>query len=213
MEKGKKSTLIRILRAEYPNAKCTLAYNSPLELLIATILAAQCTDARVNQVTASLFKKYPKTEDFANASQNELMEDIKSTGFYRNKAKNIINCCQKIINDYQGKIPSGMEKLTALPGVGRKTANVILGNAFDIPGVVVDTHVRRLSQRLGLTVNSDPTKIEFDLQKLIPEEEWVMFGHRIVEHGRKICQARRPKCDICRLASICPRIGVNSEWK
>lgn len=203
-------TLMNRLKEEYPAAHCTLNFSNPLELLIATILAAQCTDVRVNIVTADLFKKYRNATEYANANLTEMMEDIKSTGFYQNKAKNIIACCQEIVSRHNGKVPATIEELTALAGVGRKTANVILGNAYNVPGIVVDTHVRRLSQRLGLTANSDPTKIEFDLQPLIPKEEWTMFCHRMVEHGRNICLSRRPKCNDCCLDSLCPKIGVTA---
>ena len=207
-QRDKALALVNILQEAYPNAGCTLNFRNPLELLVATILAAQCTDVRVNLVTAELFKKYPTAADYAQACLSELESDIKPTGFYRNKAKNIIACCRQLLTRHQGRLPATMEELIALSGVGRKTANVILGNTFGIPGLVVDTHVRRLSRRLGLTDNADPTKIEFDLQALIPEKEWVIFSHRLVEHGRKVCRARRPHCSDCCLATVCPRIGV-----
>jgi len=203
-QKEKALAVVHELQKAYPNAKCTLDFSNPLELLVATILAAQCTDVRVNQVTAGLFKKYPAATDYAKAHLSEFEQQIKSTGFYRNKAKNIIACCRQLLAKHQGQVPAGMEELTALPGVGRKTANVILGNVFSIPGLVVDTHVRRVSRRLGLTGNSDPTKIEFEMQPLIPQKEWVMFSHRLVEHGRKVCQARKPRCSDCCLAFLCP---------
>ncbi|MBI5787834.1 MAG: endonuclease III [Candidatus Schekmanbacteria bacterium] len=195
--------VLELLQKMYPNAGCTLDFTGPLELLIATILAAQCTDVRVNIVTKELFKKYPTVEHYAQADPKELEQDIKSTGFYQNKTKSIITCCRQIIERYQGQVPSSMEALTALAGVGRKTANVVLGNAFNIPGIIVDTHMRRVSQRLGLTSNDDPVKIERDLCAVIPQMEWVIFSHRMVEHGRKICIARNPRCSICLLAPHC----------
>ncbi len=210
-QKEKALTVVHELQKAYPKAKCTLNFSNSLELLVATILAAQCTDVRVNQVTADLFKKYPAAADYAQACLSELESDIKPTGFYRNKAKNIIACCRQLLAKHQGQVPAKMEELTALPGVGRKTANVILGNVFSIPGLVVDTHVRRLSRRLGLTANADPAKIEFELQLLILEQEWVLFSHRLVEHGRKVCQARKPHCSDCCLSPFCPRIGVE-QW-
>lgn len=196
------------LREKYPAAKCTLNFTNPLELLIATILAAQCTDARVNLVTAKLFKKYKSVSDYARAGLLELIEDVKPTGFYKNKATNIIACCQILLQKYEGNVPQNMDDLVSLPGVGRKTANVIRGNAYNQPGIIVDTHMRRVSFRLGLTKNTDPVKIEFDLQPLLPQEEWVSFSHRIVEHGRTICVAARPKCGKCFLNDICPKAGV-----
>ena len=192
----------------YKGADCTLDYTSALELLIATQLAAQCTDARVNLVTPALFKKYPDVYAFANADELELREDIRSTGFFRNKAKNIIGCCKKLIEDFGGEVPQTMEELLSLPGVGRKTANLVLGDFFGIPGIVVDTHATRLSNRMGLTKNSDPYKIELDLQKLLPPESWAQFCHCLVFHGREYCMARGPKCDICPINHLCPKIGV-----
>lgn len=193
----------------YPNPKCALNHKSAFELAVATILSAQCTDERVNIVTKALFKKYRTPQAFAEADLEELQENIKSTGFFRNKAKNIIGFAHAIVNTHGGKIPKDLESLVTLPGVGRKTANVILGTAFGIAsGVVVDTHVTRLSNRMGLTKQTDPVKIEQDLIKLIPQEHWINFSHAMIWHGRKFCMARKPNCDECPLAEICPKIGV-----
>ncbi|MBQ2753848.1 MAG: endonuclease III [Clostridia bacterium] len=200
--------IIDILNNEYGDADCTLNYEDTLQLLIATQLAAQCTDARVNIVMVDLVKKYPDVYAFANADLNELMDDIHSTGFYRNKAKNIIACCKKIISDFGGKVPGNMKDLLTLPGVGRKTANLILGEAFGIPGIVVDTHAGRLARRMGLTKNTDPTKVEFDLLKIIPKEHQTLFCHQLVEHGRKYCKAQRPDCENCPLNTICKKRGL-----
>ena len=197
--------VIRRLRKAYPDAHCALNHTSPFELLIATILSAQCTDARVNIVTADLFRKYRGPSDFAAVSKTELEKDIHSTGFFRNKAKNIQAACKRIIEEFGGEIPRTMDEILTLGGVARKTANVVLGNAFGIAsGVVVDTHVSRLSQRLGLTDSTTPEKIERDLAAFIPKKYWVMFPHWIIFHGRQICIARKPKCSECVLADICP---------
>jgi len=196
--------LVRLKRM-YPKAKCTLDYTNPFELLIATILSAQSTDVRVNIVTKSLFRKYPNAAAFAAAAQPAMERDIRQTGFFRNKAKAVIAASKSIMEKHGGEVPRTMEELTALPGVGRKTANVVLGNAFHLPvGVVVDTHVTRVSGRLGLTAHSDPVKIEQDLMKLIPQKEWTIFSHRLIAHGRKICVARKPKCRECFLNDVCP---------
>lgn len=200
--------IARELASLYPDAHCALHYQNPLQLLIATILSAQCTDVRVNLVTPALFQRYPDAAAFAAADPSELERLIQSTGFFRNKARNIIGCCKKIVEDHGGEVPGTMEELVPLPGIGRKTANVILGNAFDVPGITVDTHVGRLSRRLGLTVQEDPVKVELDLQELIPEQEWTMVSHRLIFHGRQICHARRPNCEGCTLARLCPKIGV-----
>jgi endonuclease-3 len=192
----------------YPDAKCALDHENPLQLLIATILSAQCTDVRVNMVTPALFARYPDAAAFANADVGELETAIQSTGFFRNKAKNIMACCKLIVEKHGGKVPGTMAELVVLPGVGRKTANVILGNAFDTPGVTVDTHVQRLSRRMGLTKEEDPVKIEHDLMELFPEKEWTMFSHRMIFHGRQVCYARRPRCEECTLNKVCPKIGV-----
>ena len=208
-KKNRATEIIKRLKKEYPDAHCALDHTNAFELLVATILSAQCTDERVNIVTANLFRKYRKPEDYINVAQEELEKDIHSTGFYRNKAKNIQGACQKIIDLYDGEIPQTMDELLVLNGVARKTANVVLGNAFGIAsGVVVDTHVSRLSQRLGLTEENTPEKIEKDLSALVPKKDWIMFPHWLISHGRKICQARKPKCSECVLENICPKIGV-----
>jgi endonuclease-3 len=199
----------RKLAAMYPDAECALVHDSPLELLIATILSAQCTDVRVNIVTVDLFRRYRTAADFARASQAQLEKAIKSTGFFRNKAKNIKACCQALVERHGGEVPQDLQSLVVLPGVGRKTANVVLGTAFAIPsGVVVDTHVARLSARLGLTQHKDPVKIEQDLMRDLPPKEWINFSHRMIQHGRRVCAARKPLCETCGLSDICPRIGV-----
>lgn len=195
--------ILEVLDKHYPNVKVALNYTNPLELLIATILSAQCTDERVNQVTAYLFKKYQTAKDYAEADLKTLEEDIKPTGFYKNKAKHIKACCQALLEKYNGEVPPDLEKLTNLPGVGRKTANVVLGNAFNIPGIVVDTHVRRLAKRLGLTKQRDPLKIEQDLMAIIPREKWTKFSLQLTWHGRTICKSRQPKCDVCPLTTWC----------
>jgi endonuclease-3 len=201
--------VVKLLRRLYPAAECELVFSSPLELLVATILSAQCTDKRVNIVTRELFRKYRTAADYANAPIVELEEAIKTTGFFRNKAKNIQGCCAKLVELYDGEVPEELDDLVKLPGVGRKTANVVLGTAFGKPtGVVVDTHVTRLSTRLGLTKAKDAVKIEQDLIKQLPQQEWIDFSHRMIWHGRKICGARKPNCDECLLGKICPRIGV-----
>ncbi len=197
------------LRSTYPDAHCALNHTSPFELLIATILSAQCTDERVNIVTANLFRKYRLPEDYLAVSQDELENDIRSTGFFRNKARNIRAACERIIEEYGGNVPQTMDDLLTLGGVARKTANVVLGNAFGIAaGVVVDTHVSRLSQRLGLTRQKTPEKIEKDLERLVPNEDWIMFPHWMIFHGRQVCVARKPRCPECALNDICPKIGV-----
>ncbi len=205
--KERAAKIIAILRREYPDAKCSLDYSNPLELLVATILAAQCTDERVNIVTKTLFRKYPVLRDYARASQPVLEQDIRSTGFFRNKAKNIIRCAQALETKFGGNVPSTMEELTQLAGVGRKTANVLLGNVFDTPGVVVDTHVSRLSQRLKLTKEEDPVKIESDLCALVLQKDWTRFSHWMVWHGRKCCTARSPNCPGCPIQAHCPSKG------
>ena len=197
--------IIKRLKKRYPDAHCALDHTSPFELLIATILSAQCTDERVNIVTANLFRKYRGPADFVNVSQEELDKDIHSTGFFRNKAKNIQAACRRIIDEFGGEIPQTMDELLTLGGVARKTANVVLGNAFGIAsGVVVDTHVGRLSQRLGLTDEKTAEKIEQDLAALVPKKHWVMFPHWMIYHGRQVCNARKPDCGNCVLADICP---------
>lgn len=199
----KVQAILEVLEKHYPHVKVALHFSNPLELLIATILSAQCTDERVNQVTARLFKKYKTAQDYATADLKELEEDIKPTGFFKNKARHIKSCCQTLLEQHQGEVPATLEELTALPGVGRKTANVVLGNAFGTPGIVVDTHVRRITQRLGLTSHKDPVKIERDLMKLIPKEKWTRFSLQLTWHGRTICQARKPRCEACPLKHWC----------
>ena len=204
---GKRITgMIEILTREFPDARCMLDHKSPFELLIATILAAQCTDAMVNQVTKSLFKKYPTPEAYVNAPQEDLEKEIYKTGFFRNKAKSVKKCCASLIEKHGGKVPSTMEELIALGGVGRKTANCVLGVSFGIPGIIVDTHVRRLSYRMGYTVETDPDKIEEDLMKIVPTNEWTHMSHLLAAHGRTYCTAKKPNCDDCPVADLCPKI-------
>ena len=201
--------IIAGLRKAYPDAHCELNYSNPLELLIATILSAQCTDKRVNIVTADLFKKYRSAADYMSAQDATLEQEIKTTGFFRNKTKSIKTATRNLVEKHGGEVPKTMDELLALGGVGRKTANVVLGNAFNINvGVVVDTHVARLSQRLGLTKEKDPQKIEQDLMKLVPQDQWTLFSHWLIWHGRRRCYARNPDCANCEIRALCPRIGV-----
>ena len=201
--------IIAALRRTYPDAHCELDHRAPLELLVATILSAQCTDKRVNMVTPVLFKKYRSAADFANANLSELQQEIRTTGFFRSKAKNIQAACRRIVQQHGGEVPRTMDELTALDGVGRKTGNVVLGNAFGINvGVVVDTHVARLSRRLGLTRQEDPEKIEQELMKLVPQPQWALWSHWLIWHGRRRCSARNPDCDGCEINKLCPRVGV-----
>ncbi len=211
-EKRYAARIVRQLAADYPDAECSLDFKTPLQLLVATILSAQCTDDRVNKVTPALFKQFPKAADYADAKLKDLEQAIQSTGFFRNKAKNIQACCKKLVEEHDGKIPQELDDLVALPGVGRKTANVVLGTAFRVAsGVVVDTHVARISYRLGLSSErKNAVKIEQDLIALLPKRHWVAFSHRLILHGRKVCAARKPKCDICSLAKWCPRTGVDT---
>ena len=201
-------SIYRILTKEYPDAKCELDFNSPLELLIATVLSAQCTDVRVNAVTPVLFKRFPSLETLAAAKLSEVEEIIYSTGFFRSKAKNIKELANKILNDFGGEVPNDLAQLVTLPGVGRKTANVVLGNAFGIPGLTVDTHFGRLSRRFGWSTATDPVKVENDVAKLIPEKEWTLLSHKLIWHGRRICHSRKPECGICPLAKLCPSAGI-----
>ncbi len=201
--------ILGALQRTYPDAHCELNYSNPLELLIATILSAQCTDKRVNLVTAELFRRYRSAREFAEAPLADLEQAVRSTGFYRNKAKNIQACCRKLVERHGGEVPRTMDELTALDGAGRKTANVVLGNAFGINvGVVVDTHVSRLSQRLGLTRETTPERIELDLMKLVPQPQWAQFSHWLIWHGRRRCMARKPDCERCELQALCPQVGV-----
>jgi endonuclease-3 len=197
--------IIQRLKKQYPEAECSLTHRNPLQLLVATILSAQCTDERVNIVTKTLFKEYRTAADFANADPRVFEEQIKSTGFYRNKTKSIISMAQSLIEHHDGKVPRTMNELVRLPGVGRKTANVVLGNAFGIDeGIVVDTHVKRISNRLGFTKHNDPDKIEQDLIGLVPKKDWTLWPHLLIHHGRAICQARTPKCEVCSINQLCP---------
>jgi endonuclease-3 len=201
-----------LLKRAYPDAKIALKFVNPLELLISTILSAQCTDVRVNVVTKDLFKKYRKATDWAEADLKEIEEGIRSTGFFRNKAVNIKGACTRIVEHYDGRVPDTMEELLTLPGVGRKTANCVLGDAFGIPGITCDTHVIRLSRRLGLSENSDPVKLEFDLAEIVPKANWTRFSHLLIHHGRNICKARKPDCDNCPLAKHCPSANNEQLW-
>ena len=201
-----------ILRKTYPEARIALKHSNPLELLVSTILSAQCTDVRVNMVTKTLFKKYTSAKDWAKADVKQIESDIKSTGFFRNKAANIKGACTKVIEEFDGKIPGTMEEILTLPGVGRKTANCVLGNAFGVPGVVCDTHVIRLSRRLGLSPNSDPVKLEFDLAEIVPRKNWLLFSDLLIFHGRNICKARKPDCMNCPVAKYCPAANKPALW-
>ena len=204
--------IIKRLNKAYPDAQCALNHSNAFELLIATILSAQCTDERVNIVTADLFRKYRGPRDYLKVPQSQLERDIHSTGFFRNKSKNIQAACKRIVEEYGGQVPDSMEELLTLPGVARKTANVVLGNAFGIAsGIVVDTHVARLSQRLGLTKSETAEKIETDLRELVPKKHWIMFSHWLITHGRRICQARKPKCRECVLAKVCPSFEIYTK--
>jgi len=201
--------VLDILEKEYPDARVTLDFKDPLQLLIATILAAQCTDERVNIVTKDLFKKYRRAADFARADLQALEEEIRPTGFYHNKAKSILACCQMIVNKFNGQVPQTLEQLTSLSGVGRKTANIILGNAYGQQAIAVDTHVKRVTHRLGWGKSEDPDKIEFELMEVIPRGRWTMACHQLVFHGRKVCTAKNPQCSICPVNKLCPKIGVS----
>ena len=207
--KQQATRVVKALRRNYPDAECALRYKTPVQLLVATILSAQCTDQRVNIVTKDLFRRYPTAEDLARAPLKKLETVIQSTGFFRNKAKNIKACCRELVESYEGRVPQDLDVLVRLPGIGRKTANVVLGTAFGLPtGVVVDTHVGRLSRRLGLTEQKDAVKCERDLMEKIPKKEWIAFSHRMILHGRQVCSARKPNCDACGMIKFCPRIGV-----
>jgi endonuclease-3 len=208
------SQVVRRLKAAYPDAHCALNFRSPLELLVATILSAQCTDTRVNLVTKDLFRQYPDARAFAQSHPRELEKAIQSTGFFRNKAKNIAAACGRLVEEFEGQVPRDLELLVELPGIGRKTANVVLGTAFGLSsGVVVDTHVTRVSRRLGMTTHTDAVKIERDLMGQLPRRGWIAFSHRVISHGRAVCVARKPKCEICTLNDICPKVGVTDASK
>ncbi len=204
VRKKRANMIYRILDPVYTKEKTALKFNNPFELLIATILSAQCTDKRVNEVTKKLFKKYKSPEDYINVPQEELEEDIRPTGFFKNKAKAIRGCCRALIEKFEGRVPSTMKDMVQLPGVGRKTANVVLGAAYDVPGVVVDTHVKRLARRLGLTDNHDPEKIEKDLEALLPRKKWRRFSDILIYHGREVCKARKPLHESCKIRHLCP---------
>ena len=203
-KKSRVEKIIAGLRKAYGGVGCALRHSNPLELLVAVILSAQCTDKRVNLVTPSLFKKYRTAEDYANSNPKTFEEEIRSTGFYKNKARNIIACAKELMARHGGRVPDTMEALVKLPGVGRKTANAVLGNAFGLPGICVDTHMIRINRRLGLTKNSDPVKIEFDLMPIVPEKEWTDYSHLIIHHGRVRCPARKPDCAHCVINELCP---------
>jgi endonuclease-3 len=203
ISKKRVQEILAILGRTYPEVKTALHYRTPLEMLVATILSAQCTDVRVNEVTKTLFKTLKTAKDYAEVPVDTLEEMIRPTGFFRNKAKSIKACCRGLLERHAGEVPDTMEDLVRLPGIGRKTANVVLGSAFGIPGIVVDTHVKRVSQRIGLTQQSDPVKIEFDLMSLIPKNNWIDFSHQLIWHGRRVCTARKPKCPDCPLLRLC----------
>jgi endonuclease III len=201
--------ILNLLKKAYPDARCSLNYTTPFELLIATILSAQCTDARVNLVTKDLFRKYRGPKDYLNVPEEELQNDIRTTGFFRNKTKSIRGASKRLLEEFKGEVPPTMDQLLTLPGVARKTANVVLGNAYNVTsGIVVDTHVSRVSQRLGLTKETQPEKIETDLMKLVPKQEWIAFSHRLIMHGRYICKAPKPDCPNCMLNDLCPSSTV-----
>jgi len=202
--------IIKILRKAYPDAKTALHFSNPLELLVATVLSAQCTDERVNKVTHHLFRKYKSAKDYARVELTALEEDIRPTGFFRNKAKAIKGFCTELVDKFNGQVPANLDDLVSLPGIGRKTANLVLGEAFGIPGIVVDTHVLRLAQRIGLTVKSDPVKVEFDLMDVVPKTQWTLFSNLLILHGRAVCNARKPRHEACEIVSLCHE-GL--QWK
>jgi endonuclease-3 len=204
--------ILPILEKVYPDARTALNFKNPLELLIATILSAQCTDVRVNMVTGEVFKKYKSAVDWAKADIKEIESDIKSTGFYRHKATSIKSACAEIIERFDSRVPDTMEELVTLPGVGRKTANVVLGNAFGMPAIACDTHVIRLSRRLGLSENSDAVKLEFDLAEIVPKKSWTLFSHLLIFHGRNVCRARKPDCENCQISKYCPSANNPALW-
>jgi endonuclease-3 len=201
--------MLEILRQTYPEAHCALRFDNPFQLLAATILSAQCTDVQVNRVTPELFARFPEVEKMAGADLEELENLVRPTGFYRNKARSLLGCAGMLVKKFQGQVPHTLEELIGLPGVGRKTANVVLGNAYGIPGMVVDTHVKRLSRRMGWTTSTDPEKIEQHLCELLPKKDWTFASHLLIHHGREICKAPVPLCSTCPLQELCPKIGVD----
>ena len=209
--KARIGPVMDLLSQHYPDAHCALTFSNPLELLVATILSAQCTDKRVNLVTPALFERFPTAQSYAEADLSELESYIKSTGFFRNKAKNIRACCKLLVERHGGQVPHSLEELVRLPGIGRKTANVVLGNAFETPGITVDTHVGRLSRRLGFTRQIDPHKVERALMVIVPREKWTIFSHELILHGRAVCHALRPDCPNCILSPYCPKVGVRAR--
>jgi endonuclease-3 len=207
-KKKRAKAIYRVLSRRYPNVRCELDFNTPYQLLVATVLSAQCTDKRVNSVTPALFERFPNPKMMAAANLRTIESIIKSTGFFRAKARNIKDLSLKILKDFGGKVPSNLDDLVTLPGVGRKTANVVLGHAFDVPGITVDTHFGRLSRRFGWTDERDPVKVEFEVAQLIPQAEWTNLSQRMIWHGRRICHSRRPACGACPLAKLCPSYGI-----
>jgi len=207
-KKVRAKVIYRQLSKSYPNVRCELDYKNAFQLLVATVLSAQCTDKRVNQTTPALFKKYPNPQKMAKADLRDIQKLVKSTGFFRAKAKNIIGLSNKIMEEFEGKVPSNLEDLITLPGVGRKTANVVLGHAFGIPGITVDTHFGRLSRRFGWSKQNNPVKVEFEVGELIPEKEWTNLSQRMIWHGRRVCHSRKPACGACALAKLCPSYGI-----
>jgi endonuclease-3 len=203
--------ILEILKRDYPEAECSLKFESPFQLLVATILSAQCTDERVNKVTPALFRQFPTVQAMALAKVSEIEELVKSTNFFRNKAKAIQASAAAIVELYDGEVPMDLEKLVSLRGVGRKTANVVLGVAFGVPGLVVDTHVGRISRRMGFTVSKDPEKVEEEMMKLVAREDWTLYAHLLIDHGRKICTARKAECDLCPIARYCPKVGIGAS--
>jgi endonuclease III len=206
-KKVRAAKMYRVLTKSYPNVRCELDFNNPFQLLVATVLSAQCTDKRVNQTTPALFKKYKSIKKMANADIDDIEKLIKSTGFFRAKAKNIKSLSEKIMNDFDGQVPERLEDLITLPGVGRKTANVVLGHAFNTPGITVDTHFGRLSRRFGWSKSNDPVKVEFEVGELIPQKEWTNLSQRLIWHGRRVCHSRKPACGACSLSKLCPSFG------
>jgi endonuclease-3 len=212
-KKARAKAIYKILTKTYPNVRCELDYKNPFQLLVATVLSAQCTDKRVNQITPALFKKYPTVKKMAAADIRDVQQLVKSTGFYRTKAKHIKSLSQKILVDFDGQVPDQLEKLITLPGVGRKTANVVLGHGFNIPGLTVDTHFGRLSRRFGWTDKKDPIKVEFEVAELIPRKEWTNLSQRLIWHGRRVCHSRKPACRACVIAKLCPSFGLGEVNK